>query len=444
MLKFNLKTFILTICLLFLATSLLPNMAWAGGSCSSDGEFVNPDSSAEAIDSHNIIPQEIMNNITKVNKAIDKKVSRFLALGRIVECAGTDFLAKEWRWLFIKVRFPDISIWLAGLIIWILGILLVLIVGYYLCDISFKLGFAILAMPIAISLWPFEKTKQYLGKVVSLMMHCAGIFIFLCLGATYAVALFDAATGSFLEEKLQEACMEYGVDCPKIGGDPLLDALKSADAGALILKVFDLSSFNFLMLMFAGIYGFKLVGDTVTKYAQQFFPDSTGLGKVNPMHKGLTQATDFAKKQVGKVGALAKDVAKTQGKRLGAKAGGKIASGLKKVGQGMQKAGEKMGVAGLLVKGVGKALSNAGKTGENMAKSHENKYQNQGKKGEVKNGVWQPKDSGGGGKNQNNMASTGANTGQGGAGSGGAGGAESGGAGGAGGSGGSNPAGGEK
>ena len=246
--------------------------------------------------------------------------------------------------------------------------------------------------------------------------------------------------------------MECGVDCPKIEGDPLLDTLKSADAGALILKVFDLSSFNFLLLLFVGIYGFKLVGDTVTKYAQQFFPDSTGLGKVNPMHKGLTQATDFAKKQVGKVGALAKDVAKTQGKRLGAKAGGKIASGLKKVGQGMQKAGEKMGVAGLLVKGVGKALSNAGKTGENMAKSHENKYQNQGKKGEVKNGVWQPKDSGGGGKNQNNMGSTGANTGQGGAGAGGAGGAGAGGAGGAGaggaggagGSGGSNPAGGGK
>ena len=294
------------------------------------------------------------------------------------------------------------------------------------------------------------------------MMHCAGICIFRCLGATYAVALFDAATTSFLEEKLNEACMEYGVNCPKIENDPLLDALKGGDAGALILKIFDLSSFNFLLLLFVGVYGFKLVGDTVTKYAQQFFPDSTGLGKVNPMHKGLTQATDFAKKQVGKAGALAKDVAKTQGKRLGAKAGGKVGSALKKVGQGMQKAGEKMGVAGVLVGAIGKGLSGAGQGLENNAASVKNKYHNQGKKGEVKNGVWQPKDSGGDGKKQNNMNSTGATTGQGGAGGaggaggtggaggagggannlGGAGGAGAGG--GAGGSGGSNPAGGGK
>lgn len=388
MLRFSLKIFAVIFGVLLLTTAILPYDAIAADSCAASDTLPTPDKSTEKIDTHGVLPPNIMKNIAAVNKAVDAKVSRFLALGRAIECAATDFLANEWSLLIITIRFPNISLFMSGVAVWILGALLVMIIGYYLCDLSFKLGFAVMSLPIAIALWPFEKTKQYIGKIIHLMMHCTGVFIFLCLGVTYAIAIFDAAVAVNVNKDSLEQ---------NASNDAISEIFKHFDAsgGAMILEAFDLLSFNFLLLMFAGVYGFVLVGKSVNDYTKKFFPDDTGLQGQNPMMKGATQVTDFAKKQVGKAGALAKDVVKTQAGRGMAKVGGKLSGAVGKIGAGMAKAGGKMGAAGVIASALGKGLKGIGETGKKMADNHEAKYQNQGQKGELKNGNWQPKAGGG-------------------------------------------------
>ena len=356
--------------------------SYAGGACPVAENLPTLPENSFKIDTHNAIPPAIMNNIMTVNKAVDKKVARFIVLGDAVKCAAADFLSHEWSLLVIKIHVPNITLWLSGAIVWVVGVILTFVIGYYLCDISFKLGFAILAMPIAIGLWPFPLTKKYLGKVISLMLHCTGIFIFLCLGVTLAVALFDAAVTVGIAGTSSD-----GKDAMETMFGYFKEAERDNPASEIIANAFDLTSFNFLLLMFAGIYGFRLIGASVNKYTGKFFPDSTGLGSVNPMHQGLTQVTDFAKQQAEKVGALAKDTLKTQAGRGAAKLGGKISGAVARLGAGMSKA---PGVGGKL----GKGLQAMGNMGQKMAENHEAKYQNQGKQGDLKNGNWQPKDNG--------------------------------------------------
>ena len=49
--------------------------------------------------------------------------------------------------------------------------MMTLSVAYYLVDISFKLGFAIIAMPITVGLWPFNITKGKLASCFSIVLR---------------------------------------------------------------------------------------------------------------------------------------------------------------------------------------------------------------------------------------------------------------------------------
>ena len=71
--------------------------------------------------------------------------------------------------------------------------MLTLGIGYYLLDISFKLGFAIMALPVVIGLWPFNVTKGKVTAVISIMLKAAGTFVFLALTTTYALAMINVA-----------------------------------------------------------------------------------------------------------------------------------------------------------------------------------------------------------------------------------------------------------
>ena len=195
-------------------------------------------------------------------------------------------------------------------------------------------------MPIVIALWPFPPTKKKLSDVVELMIHCTGIFIFLCLGVTYLIALIEAAYG--------------GTE----GFDQVYEYINSGQTEPLA-EQFDLLSDNFLLLLFATIYGFRLVGKSVGDYTDKFFPDSTGLGNANPMHDRLTQATDFVKQKAMKPIKRVKDIASTQAKRG-------IAKGTGAIGAKMAQSNNKF-------------VSSMGKSMQARADDFEAKYQDQDK-----------------------------------------------------------------
>lgn len=295
---------------------------------------------------HGIVSNGTIVNICTVNQAIDFKVSEFLLMGDALTCFATHAGAKRIRLLTITLfKFPHLSILISGCAIWLLGAILTLVIGFYLIDISFKIGFALLALPIGIALWPFKQTSKKLYSIIKLMMNSTGVFIFLSLGASFAVALFNAAFAS-------------------VGG--LKGIYDYIDHGKTkeLSEAFTVVSINFLLYIFAGVCGFRMLGKFVNDYNKKFFPDDTSLGSANPMHQRLTQAMDFAKQKIGNAAAsaasFAGDVAATQAKR-GA------AHGAKAVGKGVQKAGHFASyVAGDIKNGTNVAGQKLAEAGKNM------------------------------------------------------------------------------
>ena len=268
---------------------------------------------------HGIISDGVVGNVFAVNLMASQRVSDFLVLGNTLHCfAWHGVGAHDLRLMGIKItKFPSLSIGIVGLGLMLLGAILVIVIGYYLVDISFKLGFCVMALPIAIALWPFPKIGNKLNVVITTMFHAAGILIFLALGVAYLWALFDAVF----------AIITVTTDAgeQKQGVEAIYEFIRAGEPKPL-REAFKLSSINILLLMFAGLYGFQLIGKLATEYADKFFPDGMGTG--SPMHHQLTKATGFAKNIAMKPVNYAKDVVKTQVKRGLAKGygalGGKI------------------------------------------------------------------------------------------------------------------------
>ena len=307
---------------------------------------------------HGIVSNGTIVNICIVNQTIDFKVSEFLLMGDALACFATHAGAKRIRLLTITLfKFPHLSILISGCAIWVLGAILTLVIGFYLIDISFKIGFALLALPIGIALWPFKQTEKKLYSIIKLMMNSTGVFIFLSLGASFAVALFNAAFAS-------------------VGGlDGIYSYINEGKTQELS-EAFTVVSINFLLYIFAGVCGFRMLGKFVNDYNKKFFPDDTSLGNANPMHHRLTQAMDFAGQKIGHVAksaaSYAGDVAATQAKRA-------AAHGINAIGKGVQKAGHFAGyAAGDIKNGTNDASQKLAENGKNIGSTAGNIAKNAG------------------------------------------------------------------
>lgn len=303
---------------------------------------------------HGIVSNGTIVNICIVNQTIDFKVSEFLLMGDALACFATHAGAKRIRLLTITLfKFPHLSILISGCAIWVLGAILTLVIGFYLIDISFKIGFALLALPIGIALWPFKQTSKKLYSIIKLMMNSTGVFIFLSLGASFAVALFNAAFAS-------------------VGGlDGIYSYINEGKTKELS-EAFTVVSINFLLYIFAGVCGFRMLGKFVNDYNKNFFPDDTSLGNANPMHHRLTQAMDFAGQKIGHVASYAGDVAATQAKRA-------AAHGINAIGKGVQKAGHFAGYAtGDIKNGTNVASQKLAENGKNIGSTAGNIAKNAG------------------------------------------------------------------
>ena len=184
---------------------------------------------------------------------------------------------KGGQWSLGPIKIINLWLWLCGALIWFVGFMLTLGIGYYLLDISFKLGFSIMALPVAIGLWPFNITKGTVTKVISIMLKAAGTFVFLGLTTSYALAMISFA--------LRDV-------------NVLFDNVEKGNA-QWISETFELTGPYFLIILFAFLYSMKLISSTISDYVNKFFADSV-FGDADPMHKKLTQATDFAKQQLMK------------------------------------------------------------------------------------------------------------------------------------------------
>ena len=313
----------------------------------------------------NLVSPEVLNKLLGLNKAIDSEAATNLVIGNALMCHASNAGAHNFKFFTI----PDLWILLAGLAIWIMGFLTTLAVSYYLLDISFKLGIAIISFPIVVALWPFSKTKDHLKNVINMVINAAAVYAFLAIAVTYAITL----TGQALR-----------------GIENLRDNINSGNT-FWISETFAITGPYFLIIAFSFIYAFKLIMTTVTEYSSKFF--GATLSSKSPMHHKMTQMTMGAMKKgvtaagevvgaAGAVGRATKKVSKKMAGGVSKYVGMKGKSdgddkddkggGGAKPGDSVKNTGKATKEAGKATKEAGKGVKNAGqqtsKGGGNMAK----------------------------------------------------------------------------
>lgn len=258
-----------------------------------------------------ILPAHLLNNLMTYVGAVDGTVTNHMKLGHMVTCHAVHHGA--WN---VGILIPNFWIWFCGAAIWFAGFMMTLSILYYLVDMSFKLGFALIALPIVTGLWPFGITRDKFGACVKIILNAAGIFVFLALTTATGLVLVDSAimAGQIAEQpgSLPPEAILQSMDRDK-GITELYAAIEDGDNEKLS-DTFLLWGSSFLLIMFAYLYAIKLIGSTVSDYVDQFFGDKL-LGKQSPMHHKLRQATDMVKQKGLEAASFAWDGIKHQGKK---------------------------------------------------------------------------------------------------------------------------------
>lgn len=249
-----------------------------------------------------IIDPAVINKILDFAEGVSIKVSNNMVIGNALMCHSLDAFK-----LILGLRMIDLWLWLCGAIIWVIGFLLALFICYYLLDICFKIGFAIIMLPIAIGLWPFKATQGRVGTCFSIILRSSAIYAMLAVCVTLATILIDEVL------KVDELFLYIEKD-----------NIKAID------KKFSLFSKEFLLLCVGFLYAIKLIGKNET-LVNKLFPDKI-FGSMSPIHGKLTSATAMVHNKAMKPFGLARDIATHQTGRA-----------IRGVGKGIGKVGGALG-----------------------------------------------------------------------------------------------------
>lgn len=277
-------------------------------------------------DNKAVLDTTVFEKIMLISRKADNAVSLNFVIGDALVCHSThagaiQFAKKVTDLIGLEFYFPDVWIWLCGAVIWVFALMVTLAVNFYLLDLSFKIGFALLALPITIGLWPFEKFKDKFKVCVDIIINAAGTFMFLGITTGLSIVLISSSLG---------------------GTDALFEAIEN-DRKEYISNTFSLTGGKFFLILFAFLYSHKMISETVSKLANKFFPSVTN--GLTPMHHMTTQAIDMgvnAAKTVasGVAGAVtggATTAAKAVAKTAARQAVKGIRKGISKGGSGVKK-----------------------------------------------------------------------------------------------------------
>lgn len=263
-------------------------------------------------DTAGLFSPDIMVNMklfmTKVYEALTKP----LMIGHSLMCYANNvaYFCVGKEPYFCVIKLANLNLFFSGLLIYIVGVLMAMSIGMYFVDISFKLGFAMLFMPVSIALWPFPPTKNKLGENLSTIIRNGMLFALVAIGVVLSVTLIENSLfsgGTF-----------------KDGISSFWEAVANKSTQALT-ENFSFVEISFLVTAFGVIFAFKILASSINDYLDYFFSDSA-FGSESPMHHMGTQAIGMLKANtVDKAASFAKDVAKTQTGRALAGVGGGIA-----------------------------------------------------------------------------------------------------------------------
>lgn len=242
------------------------------------------------------------------------------------------------------------------------GFLLSIAFAFYLVDAVVQMGIAGALMPFLIASWPFKLTSKYAATGWSMILNSAFIFVFAGMVTTVNLNLVNAALSFTAASGQAETVTNTMCDKPEgcvdsegaenleiqMGGLYAIAQAINTQSEADLVKLTDISTVGFLILLFCCIFGFKFMGKTselAGKFAggalKPIAPSIATMGASAAKNMALksTQATREAAEEKFKSGVSA--VASLPGRAWGA------ITGKKKAGPGgAAAAGGKGGAAG--------------------------------------------------------------------------------------------------
>lgn len=247
---------------------------------------VSEDNRSYQIASTNSIDRKVFDRIMTISKKADAAVSLNFVIGDALFChsyhAGSiSFKIPITETTSVPFYFPDFWLMACGAVIWFFAFMVTMGVNFYLLDLSFKIGFALMALPVTLGLWPFNKFKNKFADCVKIIVNAAGTFMFLGITTGISIVLISSALG---------------------GTDELLKQI-NANNQEYVSQLFSLTGSSFLIILFAFFYSHNLISATVSKMVDKFF--SSVMSGMSPMHQMTTQMIDFVKKQIGNAASIA-------------------------------------------------------------------------------------------------------------------------------------------
>ena len=229
-------------------------------------------------------------------------------LGQGLRCYSWDIAPLEISAEPIQLRIIRMNFYIPGMFIGLTAFFLSMAIGMYFIDISFKLGFAVVFLPLSLSLWPFPPTKDKFIENISIVIRNAMLFACISIGISYAIILIS-------EGILSEGWEDFWT----IVDDRLQLAEESDkynDNMQRFTESFSIDTTRVLIIIFCLFFAFKIVSSSVTAYLNRFFGEGALGSAENAMHHMGTQAMGtITNATVGKAGRLARDIAVTQAGR---------------------------------------------------------------------------------------------------------------------------------
>ncbi|MBP5353166.1 MAG: hypothetical protein J6Y91_05315 [Alphaproteobacteria bacterium] len=332
--KFKWKNIIISL-LIIAVLVCIANTGFAADSCSKalnskNVPAINPTSPSGG----GMIDTGILNKMQQLMLIVYQTLAQILMFGHSLVCyAQTHYLGATYHKL-VNLWFTSIGIWIwdfsmliCGCIVYVVGLFLSIAVGMYFVDVSFKIGFAVLMMPVSIALWPFKPTSQKFTDNFFIIVRNAMLFAFVAITVAFATELIAQGVG--LDEYW--ALVEQGTESTAVHE---------------VKSLYSLFTVKFLVIAFCLIFGFRIMSSSVDKYLDFFFQDPV-FGSESPMHHMGTQAVGMATDTLLKpAGSYIKDVASNMagksmigiGNSLGRMKEGDF-SDFKKIGHAMKTTG---------------------------------------------------------------------------------------------------------
>ncbi len=267
-------------------------------------ESLSRDISSTTNSGYGILSDKTMQNMTDMLNRIYKNLGRVFMLGHGMLCYASK-VAYSCLGLDVPglvsacyIKMPHMSFFISGLAIYFTAFLMSIAIGMYFIDISFKLGFAIMYLPVAIALWPFAPTRSKFGEVFAMILSNAMLYAFMSIGLTYAIILI------------------YNGVLGDAGNWTNFWSAIEKESSEILAENFSLSSTRIIVVLFCIIFGFKILASSVHNYLNYFFSDGL-LGGESPMHHLGTQAFGtFVVASAARAGGFVSDVASTQAGRV--------------------------------------------------------------------------------------------------------------------------------